>query len=192
MAASSFGESISPAPSSAIGEWVRESCSGDPWTVGALVPNGFEVVVRLVATTPGTKDWWLAYKEQFVALISVCVAHSTSRSALNFGIWEGHGFCAESTDHALSKIPKLEMPNRNYFLLTGDVDSVGDLKYPGSADWRNPDLVWPDDHSWFIATDVDFWSLYVGGSSQMIQDIESRFGDSCERVGDSDKLVIED
>ncbi len=160
--------------------------------MGALVPNGFEVVVRILATARGTKDWWLAYKEQFLSLISVCVAHSMSHSALNFGIWEGHGFCAESTDEAMSQIPKLEMLNRNYFLLTGDVDSIGELKYPGSVDWRNPDLVWPDDHSWFLATDVDFWSLYVGGSSQMIQSIESLFGDSCIRVNKSDKLVIEE
>ena len=34
-------------------------------------------------------------------------------------------------------------------------------------DWRNPDLFWPDDRRWFIATDVDFWSLYIGGSKQL-------------------------
>jgi hypothetical protein len=110
---------------------------------------------------------------------------------LTFGIWEGHGFWSESNDKELSRISRLEMPNRKYFLLTGDSLSIGELRYPSSDEWRNPDLVWPDDHAWFIGTDVDFWSLYVGGSLKMIQEIESQFGGSCRRVNFSDKLVVE-
>ena len=127
----------------------------------------------------------------FVALGSTGAKYSSPRSKLTLGIWEGHGFQSESNDKELSRISRLAMPNRNYLLLTGDSSSLGELKYPGSDQWRNPDLVWPDDHAWFIGTDVDFWSLYIGSSLKMIQEIESQFGSSCERVAFSDKLVIE-
>ena len=186
-----FGESISPITTHGIEEWVLQGCASSAWTVGALIPNTFEAVVRLSAPAPGVQHWWSAYREMFVALGSTCARYSSPRSTLTFGIWDGHGFWSESNDKELSRISRLEMPNRKYFLLTGDSLSIGELRYPGSGEWRNPDLVWPDDHAWFIGTDVDFWSLYVGGSLKMIQEIESQFGGSCRRVNFSDKLVVE-
>jgi hypothetical protein len=55
--------------------------------------------------------------------------------------------------------------------LTGPVRAVTELHHPDAPDWRNPDLFWPDDRRWFVATDVDFWSLYVRGSSSLISEI---------------------
>jgi hypothetical protein len=186
-----FGDSISPVTGHGNEEWIRQGCASSTGTVETLIPTSFEAVVRLLAPAPGMHQWWSAYREMFVALGSTCAGYSSSQSKLTFGIWEGHGFQSESNREELSRIPRLAMPNRNYLLLTGDFLSLGDLRYPSSDEWRNPDLVWPDDHAWFIGTDVDFWSLYVGGSMEMIHEIESQFGGSCRRVNFSDKLVVE-
>jgi hypothetical protein len=45
---------------------------------------------------------------------------------------------------------------------------VTELRHPDGDGWRNPDLFWPQDQGWFVATDVDFWSLYIGGSTGFV------------------------
>ena len=46
-----------------------------------------------------------------------------------------------------------------------------ELREPGGDRWRNPDPCWPADRAWFLATDVDFWSLDVGGSCDSVDDL---------------------
>lgn len=72
---------------------------------------------------------------------------------------------------ALAQIPTFERPQRTYYLLKGPVVAVADLRYPDCGDWRNPDLFWPEDRRWFVATDVDFWSLYIGGANDFIAEL---------------------
>lgn len=71
----------------------------------------------------------------------------------------------------LARLARFDRPARTYFLLTGAVAPVSEMSYPGDDDWRNPDLFWPDDRQWFVATDVDFWSLYIGGSRSFVDEI---------------------
>jgi hypothetical protein len=40
------------------------------------------------------------------------------------------------------------------------------LRWPVSR--RSPNLWWPDDRSWFVATEIDFGSTYVGGGRELI------------------------
>jgi hypothetical protein len=72
----------------------------------------------------------------------------------------------------LADVPRFELPNRTYHLLAGPVAAVTEIEVPGSPGrWQRPDLFWPDDHSWFVATDVDFWSLYIGGDPRFIVEL---------------------
>lgn len=71
----------------------------------------------------------------------------------------------------LARMPRFARPGRSYFLLTGSVAAVSGMRYPDHSDWRNPDLFWPDDRRWFVGTDVDFWSLYIGGSTSFVDEI---------------------
>ena len=65
-----------------------------------------------------------------------------------------------------------DLPIRTYYLLGGPVTAATHLRDPGEGiDWRNPDLFWPDDRRWFVATDVDFWSLYIGGHNDFIAEL---------------------
>jgi hypothetical protein len=63
---------------------------------------------------------------------------------------------------------------------------------PGAGDWRRPDLFRPDDRRWFVAGDVDVWSLYVAGDSAFTAEVRATAVTSCEVVTPSDGLVIED
>ena len=69
---------------------------------------------------------------------------------------------------------------------------MADLRYPDVDGWRNPDLFWPNDRTWFAATDVDFWSLYVGGSETFTNELAARASTPCTSVGYHDRLPNED
>ena len=93
----------------------------------------------------------------------------------------------------LVQIPRFDLPNRTYYLLEGPVAAVTQLRNPASSsDWLNADLVWPDDRQWFVATDVDFWSLYIGGDHDFIAEVASAVTTRTEIVALDRQLVIED
>jgi hypothetical protein len=56
------------------------------------------------------------------------------------------------------------MPGRDYLLFTGSVDQ-------GEGWPDGPNLWWPDDRSWCVASEIDFPYTYVGGGQQLIDEI---------------------
>ena len=95
---------------------------------------------------------------------------------------------------ALATVPRFDLPGRDrtYYLMHGPLSAMTELRYPDDDGWRNPDLFWPNDRSWFAATDVDFWSLYVGGSTALTRELATRASTPCEFVDHGDRLPIED
>lgn len=93
---------------------------------------------------------------------------------------------------ALALIPRFDRPHRTYYLLEGPVRAVTGLRYPDGQGWRNPDLFWPDDRAWFVATDVDFWSLYIGGPTSLIAELTEAVPTRSEPVGLDLHLESED
>ncbi len=93
---------------------------------------------------------------------------------------------------ALAAVPRFALPERTYYLVQGSLSALVGLRYPDEDGWRNPDLFWPDDRSWFVATDVDFWSLYVGGSNAFTSELSHRVNTAWEFVDRDEPLPIED
>ena len=58
----------------------------------------------------------------------------------------------------------MKLPAREYLLFRGSVaDAQG---------WEDgPNLWWPDDHAWCVASEIDFPYTYVGGSQELIDAI---------------------
>jgi hypothetical protein len=92
---------------------------------------------------------------------------------------------------ALAAVPQFALPDRAYYLLQGPLSGLVGLRYPDDDGWKNPDLLWPDDRSWFAATDVDFWSLYVGGSNEFTSELSRRVNTPWEFVDRDQPLPIE-
>jgi hypothetical protein len=92
----------------------------------------------------------------------------------------------------LSAVPRFALPSRTCYLMGGPVSAVVGLCDPSSLHWRNPDLFWPDDRRWFVATDVDFWSLYVGGDDLFTARLAQAVAHPTEVVSSSHPLEIED
>ena len=60
--------------------------------------------------------------------------------------------------------PRIHLPGRDYLLFIG---SVGQ-----GEGWEDgPNLWWPDDRAWCVASEIDFPYTYVGGSKQLIEEI---------------------
>ncbi|MCX5042418.1 hypothetical protein OG921_04385 [Aldersonia sp. NBC_00410] len=73
-----------------------------------------------------------------------------------FRFWEGLGFNDIDVDG-----PRMALPERHHVLFHGAVaDAV--TRFQGFA----PSIWWPADRAWFVATDVDLMSTYVGSTTE--------------------------
>ncbi len=57
---------------------------------------------------------------------------------------------------------EVALPGREYFLSSGLLADVTSFEHP-------PNLWWPDDKAWCVASEVDLLATYVGGSRDCIQ-----------------------
>ncbi len=77
--------------------------------------------------------------------------------------------------------PLLKLPHgRDYIVLAGALAAVNQIRYgrmmrpPHSLEHMRraaPNLIWPADHTWLVASEVDFDSTLVGGSAKLIDAI---------------------
>lgn len=96
-------------------------------------------------------------EEQFAALAEVLVEHTSPPDECWFGFWDGR---AGQALHLPFPGPLLRLPHRDNFLVHGTVrDAVRTLGGCG------PNLWWPQDRAWFVATDIDLMSTYIGSST---------------------------
>ena len=59
---------------------------------------------------------------------------------------------------------RVHLPQRDYVLFAGSVTAADG--------WEDgPNLWWPDDHAWCVASEIDFPYTYVAGSEALIEEI---------------------
>jgi hypothetical protein len=134
--------------------------------------------------------------ETLDALCSILTTHTTGISRCFFGLSTISGWLDSLPSEKVG--PLLELPHdRSYIILTGplyavhqirrDWSSAGSLELRLRAEGGNeqnaamdtqpysareaPNLIWPADQSWFVASEVDFDSTLVGGSTELIHAI---------------------
>jgi hypothetical protein len=156
------------APASADGAaWIAGACRGRWGSVGALLPNDFAAYLRVDPPVPEVGDWWAAYRRLYeVVVAGVGARHTSTPEVAWFAVWEGHGWELRAERARLREedrrrqamvrsglrlLPRFELPNRTYHVVSGPLTAVGELQQPGSPHrWQRPDLVWPDDRRWFV------------------------------------------
>jgi hypothetical protein len=129
---------------------------------------------------------------QVRALSRLGEKHTSTAEACWFCLWDGYGYLApggiiearayfaEGSKPRLSRLPfsfqkkpkkrsvtaKKVTPNnaRSYLLFTGTVaDAVG---------WEDgPNIWWPEDRAWCVASEIDHPYSYVGGSGELIEEL---------------------
>lgn len=67
---------------------------------------------------------------------------------------------------------------RNYILFEAAVNDFAATTWPGRAPWvdnamwaQSPSILWPDDHAWVLATEIDFDSTLVAGTAALIREL---------------------
>jgi hypothetical protein len=67
---------------------------------------------------------------------------------------------------------------RHYVLFEAGANDFADAGWPGRAPWadeamwaQSPSILWPDDHSWVLATEIDFDSTLVAGTKELIREL---------------------
>jgi hypothetical protein len=98
------------------------------------------------------------------ALAGVLANSTGTPEEVYFCLWEGFGL--EETDVWWDRPMRVRTPDRAYHLLIGPLAAAPLLPTP--VEWRCASLWWPADLAWLVATEIDGYLTYVGGSHAAI------------------------
>jgi hypothetical protein len=108
-----------------------------------------------------------------IALCELLGVHTATPQDCCFCLWDGYGwfdrepapvFTAEEWGR-----PRVELPHRSYLLLTGALAAASQIASPPFR--QSPNLFWPADRAWCVATELNFDSTLVAGTDQLIDAI---------------------
>lgn len=114
------------------------------------------------------------------ALIEVLAGHTATPSACLFCLWDGWGWdtamyaalpgetqipLQDPVPPEVRYGPRVRLPGRDYLLYTGPIDAA--LAFTGPTG-QTPNLWWPADRAWCVASEIDLCWTYVGGSRALI------------------------
>jgi hypothetical protein len=101
-------------------------------------------------------------------LAAVLAQHTTTAADCWFAVWSGFGFSGDEDT-------TLDLPAREYVLSRGPVERAA-ANFADEPAEQSANLWWPADRAWFVATDVDLMTTYIGGSAACIADLVSADG----------------
>jgi hypothetical protein len=145
-----------------------------------------------------TRAWSLGEgslsEREAAALASILEAHTSTPGICWFATWSGWGLLggsdylvqargmfpgwrarrradvrARRERRELAKLSTFELlgrSGRSYLLSRGAVSDASRFVFDGQ--FQSPTLSWPDDRAWFVHTEIDASSTYVGGPRAMI------------------------
>lgn len=95
----------------------------------------------------------------------------TRADSISYAVWDGYAeVSAAVREHQpqLADIKVLDLPMRRLYVKNSSIDDAAEpLRIPK----RTADLWWPTDKQWFVATDVDLMTTYVGGNAHCVEAI---------------------
>ena len=102
-------------------------------------------------------------------LVDVLRGFTSTPDRCYFGLWEGCGYLAQGLYKESSRV---NAPGRKHVLFRGPIDGVltflaGEHPFRGDT----PSIWWPADRAWCVATDIDLYDTYLGGSDECMKAI---------------------
>jgi hypothetical protein len=101
-------------------------------------------------------------------LCDVLAVHTRTPDDCFIGVWEGYGWPVEEW----AGPDVLDLENRSYLVRRAPLAlalEVGWRPVPDRLVVEPPSLLWPADRAWFVASDTDLDSTYLGGSAALIE-----------------------
>lgn len=96
-------------------------------------------------------------------------------------------------DAATLAAPRLHCPHRGYFVFSGPLSAVPTLGHEAGEAFlpQSPNLLWPADRSWCLASEIDFDSTLIGGPTELVAALLDADGIEAWPVGSEDSLRID-
>jgi hypothetical protein len=113
-------------------------------------------------------------------LAAVLRRHTTVPDDCWFGVW------ASGTSDA----PALALPDREHWLVRGPVELAAANMAAEPAE-QSASLWWPADRAWYVATDIDLLSTYVGGSAACVAELLGTTGLEAAPAGPDDAVTVD-
>lgn len=114
-------------------------------------------------------------------LVEVLRGFTSTPGNCFFCLWDGYSFSylregysnqafADFDSRRYKADSRVRAPGRDYLLFRGPLDKImaflaGDEPFFGNS----PNIWWPEDRAWCVATDIDLFDTYVGGSPECIE-----------------------
>jgi hypothetical protein len=102
-------------------------------------------------------------RDELDALVDLVARFTSTPEACWFGIWEGYGWMTPAAPPG----PRVEIPGRSLALFAGPIEAAS--AFMGFPTNQSPNLWWPRDHAWCVASEIDFCSTYLGGSRALVE-----------------------
>jgi len=104
------------------------------------------------------------------AVATVLAQHTATLRQCWFALWDGYGDLQTGHNRDNVRGPaRLRLPARTYLLYSGPLSVIAEFATPESP--HSPTLWWPQDRAWFVGSDPDLDSTYLGGSAPAVQDL---------------------
>jgi len=176
------------------------------------VLGSFEQPGSRDAVWPGEPETGNLATHTLQALCLILAGHTTTPDDCLFCLWDGYGALHGSpsvaivrsdgkqvhvppgVERAVLEGPRVRLPGRDYLLLTGPLVSAGDLDWnllDGLDQRQSPNLFWPRDRAWCVATEIDFDSTLVAGSTDLIEAVLHSPDLDSWPVGPNDSLTYD-
>lgn len=81
---------------------------------------------------------------------------------VSYALWNGYGGIQ------LSSAALIELPDRPMWVTAGSIDNAAE---PFGIPGRTANAWWPGDRRWYVATDIDLMTTYVGATAACIEEI---------------------
>ena len=102
------------------------------------------------------------------ALCEVLAAYTRQPDACWFGVWNGFGW---NYRVGVPETKSIASRDREWDLFRGPLKAMRRCFLESGLIHQSANLVWPEDRSWCVATEIDLVSTYVGGSAGLISTI---------------------
>lgn len=120
------------------------------------------------------------FKSDVEALIEILADSTSTPKSCYFCVWTGHlgggaRYGSSGTSEILPPAPRpsrlVQFPWREYALYEGPLTCAASFEQ--ISDWHelSPNLWWPSDRSWCVATPIDLPYSVVGGSTELIEHV---------------------
>lgn len=128
--------------------------------------------VQFDTLAPGQKDDYVPAQgslpiEDARVLVDTLAPFTPQTEPCWFGVWFGYADMMTVTQRPVPPPSVHGVLDREYILYSGMIDSALALIEFG---WnQTPNLWWPANHAWCVATEIDLDSTYIGGSKALIR-----------------------